>query len=298
MKRFIGCLMLALGATATATPTPNLTDKDRVVFVGGALVERDQQFGYFETYLDVAFAKSNFTFRNLGWSGDDVWGTARAEFGTQADGYKKLIDEVTSAKPTVLLINYGMNESFAGKAGLPEFVAQYKKLLDDLSKTGAKVWLIGPNRHEKLPPPLPDPVEHDQNLRLYTDAIAQIAAERGCGFVDLMKAVRDDLPSEDRLTEDGIHYNAAGARAFAAAMAMRFNLTLAVFPKNFDAIRRKTIEKNREFFYRWRPQNDTYIFGFRKYEQGKNAVEIPQFDPIVKRLESEIAEMKKQTAKK
>ena len=39
--------------------------------------------------------------------------------------------------------------------------------------------------------------------------------------------------------------------------------------------------KNRLYFYRWRPQNETYLFGFRKHEQGNNAVEIPQFDPLV-----------------
>lgn len=290
--------MFALATVAGATPTLNLTDKDRVVFVGGALVERDQQFGYFETYLDVAFPKANFTFRNLGWSGDDVWGTARAEFGTQADGYKKLIDEVTSAKPTVLLINYGMNESFAGEAGLPAFVTQYKKLLDDLSKTGAKVWLIGPNVHERLPPPLPNATEHNKSLFLYNAAIAKIARERGYGFVDLIRALPDGTLAEASRprTADGIHFNERGARDFGFVLLTHLDTqpaTIGFWEPRFEPIRRKTIEKNREFFYRWRPQNDTYIFGFRKYEQGKNAVEIPQFDPIVKKLESEIAEMKK-----
>jgi hypothetical protein len=32
------------------------------------------------------------------------------------------------------------------------------------------------------------------------------------------------------------------------------------------------------FFHRWRPANWTYLFGFRKHEQGRNAVEIPRFD--------------------
>jgi len=42
------------------------------------------------------------------------------------------------------------------------------------------------------------------------------------------------------------------------------------------------------FFNRWRPANDTYLFGFRKHEQGNNAVEIPKFDPLIEEKEKEI----------
>ena len=53
------------------------------------------------------------------------------------------------------------------------------------------------------------------------------------------------------------------------------------------------MEKNRLYFHRWRPENETYIFGFRKKEQGQNAVEIPQFDPLVAAKEAEINAAKK-----
>lgn len=46
-------------------------------------------------------------------------------------------------------------------------------------------------------------------------------------------------------------------------------------------LRRTIGEKNERFFHRWRPANETYLFGFRKHEQGNNAVEIPRFDPLV-----------------
>jgi hypothetical protein len=57
-------------------------------------------------------------------------------------------------------------------------------------------------------------------------------------------------------------------------------------------LRAAIIEKNRLYFHRWRPQNETYLFGFRKYEQGQNAVEIPKFDPLVAKQEEEIAELR------
>ena len=56
-----------------------------------------------------------------------------------------------------------------------------------------------------------------------------------------------------------------------------------------EALREIIIKKNQLYFYRWRPQNETYLFGFRKYEQGRNAREIPLFDPLVTAEESKIA---------
>jgi hypothetical protein len=59
-----------------------------------------------------------------------------------------------------------------------------------------------------------------------------------------------------------------------------------------EKLRQATIKKNRLYFYRWRPQNETYLFGFRKHEQGQNAREIPLFDPLVAEEEKEIAKLR------
>ena len=64
-----------------------------------------------------------------------------------------------------------------------------------------------------------------------------------------------------------------------------------------DKLRESIIEKNRLFFHRWRPANETYLFLFRKHEQGNNAKEIPQFDPIIEEREREIEELRKQLLK-
>jgi hypothetical protein len=59
-----------------------------------------------------------------------------------------------------------------------------------------------------------------------------------------------------------------------------------------EKLRRAIVAKNALYFYRWRPQNETYLYGFRKGEQGKNSVEIPQFDPLVAKQEAEIARLR------
>src|SRR5207253_9339705 len=59
-----------------------------------------------------------------------------------------------------------------------------------------------------------------------------------------------------------------------------------------EKLRLTIIEKNRLYFHRWRPQNETYLFGFRKHEQGQNAREIPLFDPLVEAKEKEVARLR------
>ncbi len=58
-----------------------------------------------------------------------------------------------------------------------------------------------------------------------------------------------------------------------------------------EALRGEVVAKNQQFFYRWRPQNETYLFGFRKHEQGNNSREIPQFDPFIEASENRISKL-------
>ncbi len=60
-----------------------------------------------------------------------------------------------------------------------------------------------------------------------------------------------------------------------------------------EELRQAILKKNELFFYRWRPQNTTYLFGFRKHEQGNNAAEVAEFDPLVAQQEKKIAQLRK-----
>ncbi|MFM7038738.1 MAG: GDSL-type esterase/lipase family protein [Planctomycetaceae bacterium] len=56
----------------------------------------------------------------------------------------------------------------------------------------------------------------------------------------------------------------------------------------YESLRQLIRTKNELYFHRWRPQNITYLYGFRKHEQGNNAADIARFDPFVKELEGKI----------
>ncbi|HEV3203495.1 MAG TPA: SGNH/GDSL hydrolase family protein, partial [Gemmataceae bacterium] len=364
-----------------------LNEGDRVVLLGNTLIEREQKYGYWETMLTARHPDKNIIFRNLGWSGDTVFGHARAGFGSVADGFRHLKDHVLSLKPTVIILGYGLNESFEGEAGLPRFLEGLKVLLDTLAPTKAQMAILSPLRLEDLGRPLPEPVQQNKNIRLYRDALRKVAGERGFSFVDLYTLLGESEKKNPPapLTDNGIHMTEFGYWKSAAALEqglglaspkwriemntgkitgqgvqtaatnssfLSFQATDGRLPNSrppkegpksapsspgervliirdlpqpffslaidgqtvaeadsadwakgvvinrgpeFDQVeklRAAIIEKNRHYFYRWRPQNETYLFGFRKHEQGQNAREIPQFDPLVEKLEKEIAKLR------
>jgi len=97
----------------------------------------------------------------------------------------------------------------------------------------------------------------------------------------------DWQPTDDQLTEDRLLPNAEGYRAFAGAISDSL-----IGPGSCEQIPTGLPEliaaKNELFFHRYRPQNETYLFLFRKREQGNNAVEVPQFDPLVEKADQQI----------
>jgi lysophospholipase L1-like esterase len=290
-------LLLALLAPITrAAEKPfTLPDNPVIAFIGNTVAERDQQHGYFETRLIESFPDKNIIYRNLGWSGDTVQGQARARFGQAIDGFNHIVAHVADYKPNVIFLNYGLNEAFAGPAGLDTFNQNLKKMLDMLSKGNPQIVIFSIMQQEKLAPPLPDPASENENIKLYNAALAKAAADRGLRFVDLYEVPVQFAAAHpgQHLTANEIHPTPEGYRFLADAIIKSLSLPTPPPSGNFEPIRKLTIEKNRLYFHRWRPENETYIFGFRKAEQGKNAVEIPKFDPLIAAKEAEINKLKK-----
>ena len=56
-----------------------------------------------------------------------------------------------------------------------------------------------------------------------------------------------------------------------------------------DALQEKIIKKNDLFFQQYRPQNRTYIVGFRSYEQGRHVKTLEDLNFIITWLEGQIA---------
>ena len=309
----IALITLAASALHAAdTPKLDLKDGDRVLWIGGTLIEREQIYGYWETILTASYPDRNIKFRNLGWSGDTVWAESRGMFDPPAEGYKRMLAMAVDFKPTLIILAYGANESFAGPPGIDRFLTQYRKLVDDLKSTGARFAFLLPVDME--PDSTVDPQlakNFNKGVIAYRGAIRGLAADLKAPIIDLSKPSDVESALAGRtLTTDGLHGTAIGYWALAHRLRDQVQPTLAgvVLPQPVNAyppepsaasadrleqLRMTIVAKNELFFHRWRPQNFTYLFGFRKHEQGNNAVEIPQFDPLIEKKEEAIAGLRK-----
>ena len=96
------------------------------------------------------------------------------------------------------------------------------------------------------------------------------------------------------LTDDEVHFTGDGYKQTTSAFARALGLSESSgYSDALEPLRQEIRKKNRLYFYRWRPQNQTYLFGFRKHEQGRNAKEVAEFDPLVAAAEAEIDRMLK-----
>lgn len=283
-------LRLLLLSLIAALPAAALSfkDNDTVVFLGNTVIERAQKYGHLETALTLAADRANLKFRNLGWSGDTVFGHARSYFGPPEEGFRRLTADLEELKPEVVLICYGAVAAFEGEDGLAEFLKGYEALLAMIRSTAKprEIVIISPPPAESLPAPMPNLEAHQERLALYAKALGELAAKEQVGFADLFTT----LGSVKGLTDNGLHLTDDGYRVIAPKFlaALGFPVPATLKSPQAEDLREAIVAKNKLFFFRWRPANETYLRLFRKHEQGQNVKELPMFDPLIENAEQDI----------
>jgi lysophospholipase L1-like esterase len=257
--------------SAAQSPTLELREGDRIILLGNTLAERMQHFNHFEALLVTRFPELDLVVRNLGWSADTITLQPRPlNFGDAATHLER-------QKADVILAFFGLNESFAGEAGLGQFEADldvYLKAHRTARYNGERaprLVLVSPLAHERLERlPRVDVDARNRELALYTEAMRRVAASNGVPFADLFTPTREIFASSGgSLTINGIHLNEAGDRAVAPLLLAALGLgdaaqvTGDVESASFEALRATIRDKNQQFFHRWRPVNAEYIVGRR-----------------------------------
>ncbi|HEX8310385.1 MAG TPA: PVC-type heme-binding CxxCH protein [Chthoniobacteraceae bacterium] len=176
---------------------------------------------------------------------------------------------------------------------------------------GVRLVFLSPIRHEDLRGANPgriDPTEHNRLLDQYANAVKEVAGESGSHFIDLFSNPKNDggwaLGVGASATENGIHLTATGHSIFSGEIATSLGWRQHHWQSNkrsavelqgrrMEILRAAIVKKNDLFFHRFRPANSTYLFGFRKHEQGQNAKEITQFDPLIEAADAEIDRLKR-----
>lgn len=286
---------------AVAPPQPasfEFKDGDRLVLLGNTVIEREQRYGAFEPRLALALGDLKVTVRNLAWSGDTVFGHARSYFGPPEEGLQRLSGHLEMLKPTVVLLCYGSELAFERLGGLPDLLTGYRNLIQLIraKSPGVRIIIATPPPLETLPPPLPDLAAGNRNLSSLRDALHKFALTQNAYFIDwfeLMGGVPKPGVISRPLTENGVHYTREGYDKLAARLVEGLGLKMPDAPSPaLESLRRAVIAKDTLFFNRWRPHNETYLFGFRKHEQGQNAKEIPMFDPLIAQGDETIQKLK------
>jgi putative heme-binding domain-containing protein len=316
MRSLLFALVLLPSSAFAASPTFEIVDGDRVMLLGDTLLEREATYGHLEIRMHEQFPAAHFSVRNIAWSAETPLGWSRASFDPADKGIDRLKEHIELVQPTVAVLGFGMAASLqeitdrsndwtlnpdpARYGAEPMTAARFKKELAALMDTitasarGGKVRfvLLSPIDHEDLRSAragLPDPTAHNALLADYRKVIAELAEERDAAFVpcDLIRATTGKDVA--KMTDNGIHLNDNGYRRLSISdFSDALGWKAPANPDAHKALREAVVRKNELWFNRFRPANSTYLFGFRKREQGRNAVEMEQFTPLLKAADEEI----------
>ena len=280
-SRLLLGLILACATNSVFSDEPLLRPSDRVAILGGTFVERMQSSSEFEAELQCRQPEWNLSFRNIGWSGDDVHGIGRKRFDSPADGFKRILRDVETSGANVVLMAYGFAEASDGQPAVERFGPGLGRLADEILKQKKRLILLTP-----VAMPGYKVTGYDQWLSECRSTIKRVGKERDIPVVSVQW-----IPSNDQVTHDRLLPNSQGYAGYAKTVADALvgeGEPGTPSESKKAALKQLISKKNQLFFHRYRPQNETYLYLFRKHEQGNNAVEIPQFDPLIKKADEAI----------
>jgi lysophospholipase L1-like esterase len=128
---------MAFSQASIAQETFPFKEGDRVMFLGDSITEQYQYSSDIERYLATRFPAWKLSFMNAGIGGDTATG-----------GANRFQQHVLDEKPTIVTINFGMNDGgyggFDANRHKP-YVENTTKMLTMAKDAGVRVVLISPN---------------------------------------------------------------------------------------------------------------------------------------------------------
>lgn len=276
-------LAASLGAADAPAPPLSLRPGDHIAILGAGPIEREQHAGWLETLLQLAYPDHGLVVRNLAFSGDEVDVHPRSSgvpptayflnlrpgqvTVTEPDGDKVTYCAGADFHASVILAQWGFNESFAGPAGAEAFrrrldawvVAQLKA---DHGQGRPRIVLLTPFAQR----PAAGMPDLNPNLALYAEQVRAVAAARGVPCVDLHRLSERLLAAPGAPTSvNGLYLDDAAERRLAPAL---LKALLGVEPPDLEtarasAVRAAVLEKNRQWRARYRSLDQYNIYGER-----------------------------------
>jgi hypothetical protein len=203
---------LFAGGSLLAHDALQITDGQRIAFVGNSTAERMNLFGHLETRMQFRFHMQRPVIRNFGWPADEVGNQQRP------GNYTLIDDPLQVFGPDLFICFFGFNESYAGTSAdaIKKFIEDYRSYIEgrteDFTLDGRKprFVLVTPIAFESTGSPLqPSGAAENERLAAYADAVRRLGKSDGHRVIDLWQATAREFSKEPgpQFTINGIHLN-------------------------------------------------------------------------------------------
>lgn len=280
-----------------------LPDGARISLIGGNLGSRMLNYGLFETELHLRYPGKRLTIRNLCDGGDtpgfrphsarnDAWafpgaekfqaGTEYFENSNSEGAFPKPDAWLTTLKTDIVVAFFGVSESFNGPAGLASYKAELSAFVAHTlrqrynrnrnggpagpGRSAPQLALVSPTAFQNLSGKhdLPDGTKENRNLRLYTQATAEVARQHNVVFLDAFSPSLAWYQSGAQLTIDGLQFNEAGYEKFAKLLADGlFGPAPAVAEIRRTAVRNAVLDQAWHWHHDYKTPNGVHVYGRR-----------------------------------
>ena len=285
----------SIGFLNPTTPGPISIYKNiKISLIGGNLGSRMIHFDHFETEMHLRYPDSLLTIRNLCDPGDTPgfrphssrpkpWAFPGAEIfntafsnNTGSEGHFESNDQwLTRLQTDVVIAFFGFSESFGGPAALQTYKAELDAFIKHtLSQqynghAAPTLVLVSPIAYEDISDSIdvPNGINENKNLQLYTQAIKDAATKHKLLFVDAFNASKQwYAESTEHLTIDGIQLNNLGYRKFSVLLADQiFNKKTSSIEQYRSLVHQAVDEKNWMWHTDFKMPNGVHVYG-RRYE--------------------------------
>ena len=291
MPKIICFVVLALASLGARSELP-VEKNGRVLLYGNSFVGRLQEHGLFEAAVQMAYPEKQLEFRSLAWTGDEVGYRLRPE--RYSNHLTKLLDRWPA---NVVILGFGLNESFAGEAGVGAFRQDLESYLREMKRRhpGASLIVLSPIATEDLKHPYyPEAGRRNSEIRTYVRIMSEVSSESGARFVDLFTpSLAAYSKGEVPLTTNGIHLNDQGY-AMIARVLSRELLGEETYAKldfaRAEVVAQEVRRKAQHVASVVRPVNTVLYFGVRGRAHEYDA-EIPRFHELISRSDALIHAM-------
>ena len=286
---FFGCTGLSGCSTSDKLVIAKGT---RISLIGNNLGARMMHYGFFETEAQLKFPDSLIVIRNLCDGGNtpgfrphsgrnEPWAFPGADQfqddlaqKSGSEGHFETPDQWLDRLDTDLIIGFfGFNESFEDSAGLALFIDELHAFITHTQAQkyngmhSPELVLVSPIAFQDLSKmeDLPDGIEINRRLKMYTHAMAQVALEEKIKFIDVYTPSIKWF-SEKKLTIDGMQLNEEGYRIFSSFLS---NTLFGQGEKgkeiDFEELRARVLDKNWYWQNDFKMPNGVHVFG-RRYD--------------------------------